>query len=32
MSSWLIIILGYVIIAVGVFSMVGSGSGTHPLF
>jgi len=32
MTSWLIIIFGYAIIAVGVFSIVGSGSGLHPLF
>jgi hypothetical protein len=32
MSSWLIIILAYFIIAVGVFNIVGSGSGFHPLF
>jgi hypothetical protein len=30
MSSWLIIIFAYFIIAVGVFNIVGSGS--HPLF
>ena len=30
MSSWLIIIFAYVIIAVGVFNIVGSGS--HLLF
>ena len=32
MSSWIIIIFAYVIIAVGVFNIVGTGSGFHPLF
>ena len=32
MSSWLIIIFAYVIIAVGVFNIVGVSSGSHPLF
>lgn len=32
MSSWLMIIVTYVIIIVGVFNLVGSGSGSHPLF
>ena len=31
MSSWVIIILAYVIIAVGVINIVTSGS-SHPLF
>lgn len=32
MSSWFIIIFGYVIIAVAVFNIVTIGSGLHPLF
>jgi hypothetical protein len=31
MSSWLIIIFGYVVIAVAVFNMIG-GANRHPLF
>ena len=31
MTSWIIIIFGYVVIAVAVFNLVG-GSAFHPLF
>lgn len=32
MASWLIIIFGYVVIAVAVFNIVIVGSGPHALF
>jgi len=32
MSSWFIIIFGYVIIAVAVFNIATIGTGSHPLF
>jgi hypothetical protein len=32
MASWLMIIFGYVIIAVAVFNIVIVGSGSHSLF
>ena len=32
MASWLMIIFGYVIIALAVFNIVTVGSGSHSLF
>jgi len=32
MASWIMILFGYVVIAVAVFNIVNVGSGSHPLF